>query len=72
MVSIIFQLGPSVGNNSNFTCGAVHTSRMGVVNESNVIPIIEHLNGSSAMSQRPFDVELCMESNQEIREAYWN
>ena len=44
----------------------------GVVNESNVLPIIEHLNGSSAMSQRPFDVELCMESNQEIREAYWN
>lgn len=44
----------------------------GVVNESNVLPIIEHLNGSSLMSQRPFDVELCMESNQEIREAYWN
>ena len=40
----------------------------GVVNESNVIPIIEHLNGSSSMSQRPFDVELCMESNQDIRE----
>ena len=44
----------------------------GVVNESNVLPIIEHLNGSNSMSQRPFDVELCMESNQEIREAYWN
>ena len=44
----------------------------GVVNESNVLPIIEHLNGSSSMSQRPFDVELCMESNQEIREADWN
>ena len=44
----------------------------GVVNESNVLPIIEHLNGSSSMTQRPFDVELCMESNQEIREAYWN
>ena len=44
----------------------------GVVNESNVLPIIEHLNGSSSMSQRPFDVELCMESNQDIREAYWN
>ncbi len=44
----------------------------GVVNESNVLPIIEHLNGSSLMSQRPLDVELCMESNQEIREAYWN
>jgi len=44
----------------------------GVVNESNVLPIIEHLNGSSSMAQRPFDVQLCMESNQEIREAYWN
>tara|TARA_B100000941_G_scaffold165633_1_gene117906 strand:+ start:523 stop:1737 length:1215 start_codon:yes stop_codon:yes gene_type:complete len=44
----------------------------GVVNESNVLPIIEHLNGSSSMSQRPLDVEICMESNQEIREAYWD
>ena len=44
----------------------------GVVNESNVRPIIEHLNGSNEMSQRPFDVEFCMESNQDIREAYWN
>ena len=44
----------------------------GVVNESNVRPIIEHLNASNAMSQRPFDVEFCMESNQDIREAYWN
>jgi hypothetical protein len=44
----------------------------GVVNESNVKPIIEHLNQSNAMPQRPFDVETCMESNQDIREAYWN
>ena len=44
----------------------------GVVNESNVKPIIEHLNESNAMPQRPFDVEACMESNQDIREAYWN
>ena len=43
----------------------------GVVNESNVLPIIEHLNGSSPMPQRPFDVEACMEANQAIREAYW-
>ena len=44
----------------------------GVVNESNVKPIIEHLNESNAMPQRPFDVETCMESNQDIREAYWS
>ena len=44
----------------------------GVVNEGNVKPIIEHLNESNAMPQRPFDVETCMESNQDIREAYWN
>lgn len=44
----------------------------GVVNESNVKPIIEHLNESNTMPQRPFDVETCMESNQDIREAYWN
>jgi hypothetical protein len=24
------------------------------------------------MSNRPSDVEMCMEANQEIREAYWN
>ncbi len=44
----------------------------GVVNESNVKPIIGHLNGSSTMPQRSFDVEICMETNQDIREAYWN
>jgi len=44
----------------------------GVVNESNVKPIIGHLNGSSAIPQRSFDVEICMETNQDIREAYWN
>ena len=44
----------------------------GVVNESNVLPIIEHLNGTSIMSNRPSDVVMCMEANQEIREAYWN
>jgi hypothetical protein len=44
----------------------------GVVNESNVLPIIEHLNGTSIMSNRPSDVVMCMEVNQEIREAYWN
>ena len=44
----------------------------GVVNESNVLPIIEHLNGTSTMSNRPSDVVMCMEANQEIREAYWN
>lgn len=44
----------------------------GVVNESNVLPIIEHLNGTSTMSNRPSDVVMCMEANQEIREAYWS
>ena len=44
----------------------------GVVNESNVLPIIEHLNGTSTMSNRPSDVVMCMEANHEIREAYWN
>ena len=43
----------------------------GVVNESNVIPIIEHLNGTKILPQRPIDVEICMETNQDIREAYW-
>ena len=44
----------------------------GVVNESNVEPIINHLNGNSIQPDRPSDVTLCMETNQEIREMYWN
>ena len=43
----------------------------GVVNESNVQPIIDHLRGDTEMSQRPSDVVMCMEANQAIREAYW-
>ena len=44
----------------------------GVVNESNVQPIINHLNGNAIQPDRPADVTLCMETNQEIRESYWN
>ena len=44
----------------------------GVVNESNVLPIIEHLNGTASMPARASDVESCMEANQEIRRAYWS
>ena len=44
----------------------------GVVNESNVEPIINHLNGNLIQPDRPSDVTFCMETNQEIRENYWN
>ena len=44
----------------------------GVINMSNVMPIYEHLAGISAIPDRPADVELCMETNQNIRETYWN
>ena len=44
----------------------------GVVNESNVEPIINHLNGTSTQPSRPSDVNMCMETNQQIRESYWN
>ena len=44
----------------------------GIVNESNVQPIINHLNGNTIQPDRPADVTLCMETNQEIRESYWN
>ena len=37
----------------------MHTIGMGS-SEQQCLPIIEHLNGSSSMSQRPFDVELCV------------
>ena len=43
----------------------------GVVNMSNIQPMIEHLNGTQPMPDRPSDVELCMQVNQEAREAYW-
>ena len=43
----------------------------GVVNMSNIPPMIEHLNGTQTMPDRPGDVELCMQVNQEAREAYW-
>ncbi|RJU87264.1 MAG: hypothetical protein DWC05_02690 [Candidatus Poseidoniales archaeon] len=44
----------------------------GVVNMSNIQPMIEHLNGTQTMPDRPGDVELCMQINQEARDAYWS
>ena len=44
----------------------------GVVNMSNIQPIIDHLDGTSEMPQRPADVVACMDANQQIREAYWS
>ena len=43
----------------------------GVVNMSNIEPMLMHLNGSQTMDNRPGDVVLCMSINQEAREAYW-
>ena len=43
----------------------------GVVNMSNIEPMLMHLNGSQPMDDRSGDVELCMSINQEAREAYW-
>ena len=43
----------------------------GVLNFSNIEPMILHLNGTSTMPDRPADVETCMQVNQEAREAYW-
>ena len=43
----------------------------GLVNLSNIQPIISHLNGSSPLPDRPGDVVACMAANQEAREAYW-
>lgn len=44
----------------------------GLVNLSNIEPMIAHLNQSSELAQRPGDVVACMNANQEMREAYWN
>ena len=43
----------------------------GVVNLSNIEPMIQHLNGTNTMPDRPSDVVTCMEINQEARETYW-
>ena len=43
----------------------------GLVNLSNIDPIISHLNGSSPLPERPGDVVTCMAVNQEARENYW-
>jgi len=43
----------------------------GVVNMSNIEPMLMHLNGTQPMDSRPGDVVLCMNINQEAREAYW-
>ncbi|RJU98212.1 MAG: hypothetical protein DWC04_04365 [Candidatus Poseidoniales archaeon] len=43
----------------------------GLVNLSNIEPIIKHLNGSEALPDRPADVVVCMDLNQQAREAYW-
>ena len=44
----------------------------GVVNMSNIEPIIDHLDGTYEMPQRPADVVACMDANQQIRESYWS
>ena len=44
----------------------------GVINESNVQPMIKHLNGTEQMPNRPSDVVQCMAANQAMREAYWS
>ena len=43
----------------------------GLVNLSNIKPIIKHLNGSETLPQRSADVVACMQVNQDAREAYW-
>ena len=43
----------------------------GLVNQSNIHPIIKHLNGSYPLPDRPGDVVACMDVNQQLRESYW-
>ena len=44
----------------------------GLVNLSNIEPMIAHLNQSSELAQRAGDVVACMDVNQQVREAYWD
>ena len=43
----------------------------GLMNLSNIEPIIKHLNGSQELPSRASDIVLCMQINQQAREAYW-
>jgi hypothetical protein len=43
----------------------------GLVNLSNIQPIIKHLNGTETLPDRAGDVVACMDLNQQMREAYW-
>ena len=43
----------------------------GLMNLSNIEPIIKHLNGSQELPSRASDIVLCMQLNQQAREAYW-
>lgn len=43
----------------------------GLVNLSNIEPIIKHLNGTEPLPERAGDVVACMDLNQAAREAYW-
>jgi hypothetical protein len=43
----------------------------GLVNLSNIVPIIKHLNGTETLPDRAGDVVACMDLNQAAREAYW-
>ena len=43
----------------------------GLMNLSNIEPIIKHLNSSEELPSRASDVVLCMQLNQQAREAYW-
>ncbi|MBT5454316.1 MAG: S8/S53 family peptidase [Euryarchaeota archaeon] len=43
----------------------------GLVNLSNIEPIIKHLNGTEPLADRAGDVVACMNLNQAAREAYW-
>ena len=43
----------------------------GLVNLSNIQPIIKHLNGTESLGERSGDVVACMDLNQAAREAYW-
>ena len=44
----------------------------GLVNLSDIVPLIQHLNGTELLPDRAGDVVACMNANQEMREAYWS
>ena len=64
-------MGPLFWYESNLSDRPLHPSGLGCGEHVDLAPIIAHLDGTAPLPDRPADVVTCMDTNQQIREAYW-